>query len=464
MNGVTAVELDTAALESLARGKLIRPGDEAYDQARAVHNAMIDRRPALIVRCVDVADVIAVVNFARDNQVPLAVRGGAHGVPGHGTVDGGIVLDLSPMKGIVVDPQARVVTAQGGCTWGDVDHATHPFGLAVPGGIVSTTGVGGLTLGGGHGYLTRAYGLTIDNLLSADVVTADGSYVTASEDHAEDLFWALRGGGGNFGVVTSFTFRLQPASIHVAGPMLWHLDQAAEAMQMYRRVLSEAPDELTAFFVFLVVPPGPPFPEELHMKNMCGVVWCHLGTPEDAVELLAAAREFGPPVFDHVGAIPHPVLQSLFDELAAPGLQNYWRGDFFTELSDEAIAAHVEHGATVPNIFSGLHLYPIDGAAGRVGSDETPWSYREARWSQVIFAADPEPAAAEDMRSWVVETWDATHPFSAGGAYVNFLPADEGQERVRASYRDNYDRLAQVKKRYDPTNLFRINQNIRPAD
>jgi hypothetical protein len=319
-----------------------------------------------------------------------------------------------------------------------------------------------LTLGGGTGHLTRSAGLAIDNLVSANVVTADGSHVTANDGREQDLFWALRGGGGNFGVVTSFTFRLHPVDVVVAGPMLWHLDQAAEAMRMYEQLLAGAPDELNGVFAFLVVPPGPPFPEELHLKNVCGIVWSYRGTPEDADELLAPARETKP-AFELVGPMPFPVLQSLFDEIAGPGLQNYWRGDFFTELSDEAIAAHVEHGANVRNIFSGIHVYPVDGAAGRVASDATAWSYREARFSQVAFAADPDPTAANDLKSWVVATSEAAHPFSAGGAYLNFM-SEGGEERVRSAYRDNYERLAKIKKQYDPSNLFRINQNIRPAD
>jgi FAD binding domain/Berberine and berberine like len=462
MNAMAAVELDTAGLEAQIRRPLIRPGDEDYDTARAVHNGMIDRRPALIVRAADVADVIAVVNFARDNDVRLAVRGGGHNVSGNGTVDDGVVLDLSWMNGINVDPVNRVVVAQGGCTWGGVDHATHAFGLATPGGVVSTTGVAGLTLGGGLGYLSRRHGLSIDNLLSADVVTANGSFVTASEDQNSDLFWALRGGGGNFGVVTSLTFKLHPVDMIFGGPMLWHIEDAPGAMRMYEQVLSEAPDDLNGAFAFLIVPPGPPFPEELQLKTMCGVVWCYTGAPEDADDLLAPARAFGPPAFELVGPMPHPVLQSLFDGIAGPGMQQYWRADFFTELSDDAIAAHVEHGAKVPSIFSGVHLYPVDGAAGRVAADATAYSYREAHWAEVIFAADPDPAGNDARRRWVTDTWDAVHPFSAGGAYINFF-GDEGADRVRAAYRDNYARLAETKRRYDPTNLFRLNQNIEPA-
>ena len=461
MQGATVTALDTSALEQV-RGEIIRPEDDRYDEARAAHNAGTNKHPALIVRCRDVADVIAVVNFARSSGLPLAVRGGGHNPAGFSSVDDGVVLDLSAMRGIKVDPGARTAMVQGGCTLGDVDHATHAFGLAAPGGVVSTTGVGGLTLGGGTGHLTRSCGLTIDNLLEADVVLADGTFVTANDEQNADLFWALRGGGGNFGVVTSFTFRLHPVDMVVAGPMLWEIEHAAAALRMYEQVLSDAPDELTGVFAFLVVPPGPPFPEDLHLKTMCGIVWCYTGPPERADDLLAPARAVGPPVFELVGPMPHPILQSMFDGLAGPGMHNYWRGDFLSELTDEAIAKHVEYGSTVPNIFSAVHLYPVDGVAGRVAPDATAWSYRDARWAEVIFAADPDPASFDSLKNWVIESWGLLHPFSMGGGYVNFL-VDEGQERVQTSYRDNYGRLGELKRRYDPTNLFRLNQNIEPA-
>jgi hypothetical protein len=415
------------------------------------------------MRCRDVADVIAVVDLAQSSGLPLAVRSGGHNPAGFGTVDDGIVLDLSSMRGIKVDPAARTSTVQTGCTWGDVDHATHAFGLAAPGGVVSTTGVGGLTLGGGTGHLTRSCGLTIDNLLEADVVLADGTFVTANAEQNEDLFWALRGGGGNFGVVTSLTLRLHPVDTVVAGPMLWSLDRAAEALRMYEQLLAGAPDELTGVFAFLVVPPGPPFPEDLHLKTVCGIVWCYTGPPEGAEEVLAPARAVGPPLFELVGPMPHPVLQSMFDGIAGPGMHNYWRGDFLRELTDEAIAKHVEYGSQVPTVFSGVHLYPADGVAGRIAPDATAWNYREARWAEVIFAAEPAPAPSFDrLKDWVVDSWDLLHPFSLGGGYVNFL-VDEGQDRIQASYRDNYERLAQIKKKYDPANLFQLNQNIQPA-
>ena len=458
----TSTDLDTTALDAIVRGTVVRPEDEQYDEARAIYNAAIDRRPAVVVRCADVADVMAGVDFARSSGADLAVRSGGHNVAGFGTVDGGVVLDLSPMKGIQVDPEARIVTAQSGCRWGDVDHATHVFGLAVPGGVVSTTGLGGLTLGGGIGHLTRSCGLSIDNLVSADVVLADGTFVTASEDANEDLFWALRGGGGNFGVVTSFTFRAHPVHTHIAGITLWPIEDAADAMRMYRELLAEAPDRLTGVFAFVVVPPGPPFPEEVRLKTMSAAVWCHRGTEDEANEDLEPVREFGRAAFEHIGPMPHPVLQSLFDGIAFAGLHNYWRGDFVRELPDEAIALHVEHGSRVPNIYSSMHLYPIDGVAGRIAPDATAWDFRDAKWGQVIFAASPEAGELDDLTTWVRGYSDAVRPYTAGGTYLNFI-MDEGEERIRASYRDNYDRLAAIKERYDPTNLFHVNQNIKPA-
>lgn len=456
--------LDEANLEAFKgqlRGTLIQPGDAAYDEARKVYNAMIDKRPRLIARVADVADVIASVNFARENKLLLAVRGGGHNGGGLGMCDDGFVIDLSGLRGIRVDPKAHSVRAEGGCTWGDIDHATHAFGMATPAGIISTTGIGGLTLGGGIGHLSRRFGLTIDNLLSVDVVLADGSYVTASAKENEDLFWAVRGGGGNFGVVTSFEYRLHPLSTVVAGPTLWPLERSAEILAWYRDFIGKAPTELNGFFAFLTVPPGPPFPEELHLKKMCGVVWCYAGDPARAEEALAPVRAMNPALYG-VGPMPYPMLQSAFDGLYPPGHQWYWRADFVNELSDEAIAQHVKHGALMPTMQSSMHLYPIDGAVQRVGRKDTPFSYRDARWASVIVGVDPDPANRESITAWCKNYWDALHPHSAGGAYINFM-MDEGEDRVKATYREHYDRLATVKKQYDPGNLFRVNQNIRPA-
>lgn len=458
--------IDEAAVEEFKaslRGELIQPSDESYDEARKVYNGMIDRRPRMIARCADVADVITAVNFGRENDLLIAIRGGGHNGGGLGICDDGLVIDLSLIKYTRVDPAARTVRVGAGCTWGDVDHATHALGLATPTGIISTTGVGGLTLGGGMGYLTRKCGLTIDNLLEADIVLADGRFVTASAEENEDLFWAIRGGGGNFGVVTSFLFKLHPIHMDYAGPMLWPLEQATEVMQWYREFITQAPDDIYGFFLFLVVPPGPPFPEHLHNKKMCGVVWCYTGPAEQAETTFKPIRSFGPPpALDLVGPMPHPQLQSMFDELYPPGLQWYWRADFFNELSDEAIALHVKYGSEIPTMHSSMHLYPINGAAHRIGKTDTAWSYRDATWAQVIVGVDPDPTNNEQIIAWTKEYWDALHPHSAGGAYVNFM-MDEGEERIKASYRDNYDRLVEIKKQFDPTNLFRVNQNIRPT-
>jgi FAD/FMN-containing dehydrogenase len=458
--------LDEATVEQFKvglRGPLIQPGDEGYDEACKVYNAMIAKRPRMIAYCADVADVIASVNFAREYDVLLAVRGGGHNGGGLGVADDGLVIDLSRMRGVRVDPEASTVRVEGGATWGDVDHATHTFGLAIPTGIISTTGVGGLTLGGGHGYLSRKFGLTIDNLLEADVVLADGSLVKASEEENEDLFWAIRGGGGNFGVVTSFLFRGNPVRTVYAGPMFWELDRAEEILRWYREFIPQAPEDMYGFFAFLIVPPAPPFPEHLHGKKMCGIIWCYSGPLEEAEEAFRPIRqEAGPPAFEFLGPMPVPVLNSLFDALYPPGLQWYWRGDFATELNDEAIAVHLRYGSEVPTMHSSMHIYPIDGAVHRVGRHGTAFSYREAAFSQVIVGVDPDPANNERIISWTRDYWDAVHPHSGGGAYVNFM-MDEGQERVKATYRDNFERLVDIKNKYDPTNLFRVNQNIRPT-
>jgi FAD/FMN-containing dehydrogenase len=444
------------------RGELIHSGDPGYHDARKVYNGMIDKHPRLIVRCVDTADVIYAVNFARENGLLTAIRGGGHNGGGLGTCDDGLVIDLSRMNGVYVDPVAGEARVRGGCLWGEVDHATHAFGMAVPCGFISTTGVGGLTLGGGIGYLTRTYGLTIDNLLAADVVLADGRSVKASPKENPDLFWALRGGGGNFGVVTSFLFRLQPVKTVFAGPTFWPLEQAGDVLRHYRQFIVEAPEDINGFFAFLVVPPAPMFPEHLHNKKMCGIVWCCTTPPEKAEAALKPMRSFGKPAFDHVGPFPFPVLQSLFDALYPPGLQWYWRADFVKEISDEAVAHHVEHGSRIPTMFSTMHLYPINGAAHRVGKNDTAFSYRDATFAEVIVGVDPDPANKDKITNWCKEYFDALHPYSAGGAYVNFM-MDEGQDRVKAAFRDNYARLAQIKKKYDPSNFFRVNQNIQPG-
>ncbi len=456
--------LDTAVqeLRTLMRGRVVTPDDDGYDEARAIYNAMIDKRPALIAQCADVADVIAAVNFGRDSGMDIAVRGGGHNGPGLGTVEGGLVIDLKPMKGIRVDPEARTVQVQGGCTWSDVDHATHPFGLSVPCGIISSTGVGGLTLGGGVGHLTRRYGLTIDNLLAVDMVLADGHFVTASPDQHPDLFWAVRGGGGNFGVVTSFLFQAHPVSTVYAGPIFWELEHAPTVFRYWRDLILSDPEDLGGFFGFHIVPPGPPFPEEHHMKRMCVIDWCYTGDLAKAEAVFKPIRSVAPPAIDFCGPIPMPAMNSMFDALYPPGMQWYWNADFFTEVSDEAIDVHLQHGATVPTVNSAMHLYPINGAAHRAGRHDTAWSYREANFAQVIIGVSPDPADNPQTIKWSKDYWAAVHPYSSGGAYVNFI-MEEGQERVQASYRDNYGRLAAVKAKYDPNNVFHVNQNIKPA-
>ena len=447
--------------ETKLRGKLVKTGDENYDEARKVYNAMIVKRPSLIAYCNDVADVITSVNFTRENNLLTAIRGGGHNGGGLGICDDGLVIDLSTMKGIRVDPEERTAQVEGGCRWGDVDHATHAFGIATPSGIISTTGVAGLTLGGGMGHLSRKYGLSIDNLLSADMVLADGRFVTVSENNHPDLFWAIRGGGGNFGVVTSFKFRLHPVSTITGGPTLWPLDKAREVMKWYRDFIVNAPEDLNGFFAFLTVPPAPPFPEKLHMQKMCGIVWCYTGPADQAEEIFRPVREFGPPDLYGIHDMPFPALQSAFDALYPPGLQWYWRADFVNELSDEAIEQHLKF-AKAPTMHSTMHLYPINGTVHRIGNNDTAFNFREANWSQVIVGVDPDPANKEQITNWTKQYFDALHPYSAGGAYVNFM-MDEGGDRIKATYRDNYDRLVEVKNKYDPNNLFRVNQNIKPT-
>jgi FAD/FMN-containing dehydrogenase len=460
----SAPTLDETAIQGLAatmRGNLIQRGDPSYDEARKIYNAMIDKHPALIAQCSNVADVIAAVNFARDNDIIVAIRGGGHNGPGLGTVDDGLVIDLSAMNGVRVDPEARTARVEGGAQLGELHHATHAFGLATPSGIISTTGVGGITLGGGIGHLTRQLGLSIDNLLEADVVLADGSFVTANEKENADLFWALRGGGGNFGVVTSFLFKLHPISTVYGGPMLWPLERSAEVLRWYRDFIVQAPDALNGFFAFITVASTAPFPEELWNQKMCGVVWCYTGdTPEEVFAPIRA--QFGPPALDWVGPIPRPALETMFDGLYPPGDQWYWKADFVKEIPDEAVDIHVAYAEQLPTWKSTMHLYPIDGVAGRVAKDATAWNYRDAKWGMVMVGVSPDPADNERMIDWTRSYWSALHPYSAGGAYVNMM-MEEGEDRVRASYGEHYDRLAAIKRTYDPGNLFRVNQNITPA-
>ena len=462
---ISETRIDPAAIDAFAaalRGSLVRPGDADYETARHVHNGMIDKHPALIARCANVADVIAGVNFARENGLLLAIRSGGHNGPGLGTCDGGLVLDLSPMDGIRVDPIARTARVEGGCTLGAVDHATHAFGLATSFGVVSTTGVGGLTLGGGMGHLSRQYGLSIDNLLEADIVLADGSFVTASESQHPDLFWAIRGGGGNFGVVTSFLFRLHPVGTVYGGPMLWHMDQAEDILRWYNDYTPKAPDALTGTLILMTVAPEAPFPEELWNQRMVAIIWCWSGPLDQAEDLFLPIRtRFGTPALDWVGPMPYPVVQTMFDTAFPHGIRMYWKASFVNDLTDESIKLRVQQALRKPIGGSLMGFHPIDGAASRASNDATAWAYRDAKWAEVIVGVTDDPAEDEAITAWARETWDVLRPHSAAGGYVNFM-MEEGTDRIQATYRGNYDRLARVKAQYDPDNLFRVNQNIPP--
>jgi len=466
LNRTPAVTSESiAALRAPLRGSVIASGDPGYDEARKVYNGMIDKRPRLIARCVDAADVISAVNFCREQGLLLAIRGGGHSGPGLGSCDDGLVIDLSMMRSVRVDPANRTVRVDAGCTSGDVDHATHAFGLAVPFGIVSSTGVGGLTLGGGTGYLTRKFGLTIDNLLEADVVLADGRVVTASKNASPDLFWALRGGGGNFGVVTSFLFQAHPVSTVYAGPIFWDAATHGRAvMRAYREFLPTAPEELGSFVGLKTVPSLDPFPRDHWGKRACAIISSYNGPAEQGQKLMAPLLEsLPPPFFNWMGEMPFPSMQTLFDPFFPKGLQWYWKGDFVESLSDEAIELHIAQAAKAPSELSLMHLYPIDGAVHRVPKDATAWNTRDATWSMVIAGIDADPKQADALKAWGRAYWKSIHPFNLEGAYVNFMMDDEVQGRVQATYGDNYSRLASIKSKYDPDNLFRVNQNILPS-
>jgi FAD/FMN-containing dehydrogenase len=460
----TTSDFERAVRQDFANLKepVILPDMPGYEEARAVYNAFIDRRPAVVARCGSADEVASVVDLARREHRLLAVRGGGHNGAGLGTVDDGVVLDLSPMRDITVDPEARTVRVAGGCTWGEVDRATGEYGLATPAGIISTTGVGGLALGGGIGHLTRKCGLTVDNILEVEMVLANGQQVRANADENPDLYWAVRGGGGNFGVVTSFLFRLHEVGTVIAGPTFWAVEQSAEVLAAYRDFISGAPRELNGFFAYASVPPAPPFPDELHLRKVCGVVWCYVGKEDDAAKAMAPLLDSLPePLLHAVQPMPHADLQGAFDAIYPPGDQWYWRADFVKDIPDAAVKAHAKYGAEMPTWKSTMHLYPIDGAPHDVGTSDTPWAYRDARWGSVFAGVDADPANADAIKRWSIDYFEALHPYSAGGAYVNMM-MDEGQERVRASYGPNYDRLARIKAEYDPENLFRVNQNIQP--
>lgn len=455
---------DFDELRGSFRGELLLPADPGYDAARRIWNGAIDRRPACIARCTGVADVVAAVRYARERGLLVAVRSGGHGVGGHALCDGGLAIDLSPMKGIRVDPAARTARAEAGVLWGELDRETQLFGLATVGGIVTHTGIAGLTLGGGIGWLMRKYGATVDNLLSVDLVTADGDLVTASEDHNPDLFWGVRGGGGNFGIVTSFEYRLHRVGpIVLAGPIFHPLEDAPEVLRFYREFAAGAPDELTTIFNLRVAPPLPFLPEEVHGKPVVMVGACYAGAAEDGVDVVRALKEFGSPIVDLLEPKPYVALQSMFDPSVPHGWHYYWKSVELPPLTDEAIETLAEHASALTSPKSYCIVFQLGGALSRVGEDETAFSQRDAAHDVNINAVwteeDPE---GERHIGWARDFFDAMQPHARGRVYVNFL-GDEGSERVREAYgAEKYDRLAELKREYDPTNFLRLNQNIAP--
>jgi len=449
-------------LKAAVRGDVILPDDGRYEDARKVYNAMIDKRPAVVVRCTGVADVIAAVKAAGAEGLAVAIRGGGHSVPGFGTADEAVVVDLSRMRGIRVDPETKTVRAEGGATWGDFNHATHAFGLATTGGIISTTGIAGLTLGGGIGYLTRGAGLSLDNLISADVVLADGSFVTASADENADLFWALRGGGGNFGVVTNFEYKLQPLKNIYGGPMFFEVEDAEKVMRAYDEYITNAPRELGAFFAWQIAPPLPFIPQDRHGDTFCAMVTCWTGPASEGEAAIAPFRKAANVVAEHVGSMPYPALNAAFDGLVPPGIQHYWKAVFAKGLSDGAIEAHLAHGPKVPAVNSTMHIYPINGAVHDVAPDATAFGHRDAKYAMVIAGMWPDPTHNGNNIAWVKDYYKALAPHAEEGGYINFAAGDD-MNRVRANFGRGYDRLAKVKSKYDPGNAFRHNQNITPA-
>lgn len=449
--------IDEAAIQAFRAslgGELIQPGDAEYESARQIFNGMIDRRPALIARCLGPADVVTAVNFAREQGIELAVRGGGHGVAGNALCDGGLVIDLSRMKGIRVDPASRTVQAQAGLTYHEFDRECQAFGLATTGGTVSATGIAGLTLGGGFGWLGRSYGLACDNLISADVVTADGRMLVASADQNEDLFWALRGAGANFGVVTSFQYQLYPIGQMLAGMVVHPFARAREVLRFYRDFSANAPDELTTYAAILHTPP----PDS---AQVVALLTCYNGPIDRAEQLIQPLRQFGPPLVDTIQPMPYAQIQMQLDDGFPPGVQNYWKSSFLRGLSDEAVDAIVDHAATVPSPLSAVVIEHFGGAMGRVDPQATAFPNRQSEYNFLIVSRWPDPADDERQIAWTRQFWQALQPSAAGGVYVNYLEGgQEGADRVRAAYGVNYDRLATIKRRYDPTNLFHRNQNI----
>lgn len=447
-------------LRTAVRGPVFEPGDDGYDDARTIYNVIHDRRPGAVVRAASAADVVATVTAARDHELPLAVRGGSHGIAGFGTCDDGLVLDLGAMRGLRVDPRHGTVRAEPGLTWGDLNHGTYAFGLAVTGGIVSTTGIAGLTLGGGLGHLARRCGLSCDNLLSADVVTADGRLLTCSADEHADLFWALRGGGGNFGVVTSFEYRLHPIADILGGPTFYPLD--SEVVHGYLDLLADAPDELNLVLGLVRAPPAPFVPEVWHGTPVCAVLTCWSGPREHDDRIRDRLERIGPAVGQFVDRMPYPMINTLFDDVLPFGLRHYWKGCFNDGLLDRAIDAHVSFAETLPSPESATLIFPIDGACHRVGPNETAFGYRDATFAVGIGATWHDPADDAANIAWTRAYYDALRPTAMAGGYVNFS-SDDDAAQIRANYEHNHHRLGEVKRRYDPGNRFRLNQNIDPG-
>ncbi len=457
--------MNAAAIDQLREqvsGPVLTAGDAGYDEARAVHNGMFDRCPKVIVRVEQVSDVVDAVNFARDGGLELSVKGGGHSAPGFGTNDDGVVIDLSLLHGVQVDPQGRRARAGGGTTWGEFNEATHAHGLATTGGIVSTTGIGGLTLGGGIGYLARAHGLSIDNLLSAQVVTADGQVKMASEQQYPELFWALRGGGGNFGVVTSFEYQLHSVKDVYVGIFLYEVDRAGDLLRFFREFIKDAPREYGAFPAFQIAPPLEFIPADRHGDTFCAAIVQWAGPLDKGEGAMKPFRDVAPVVAEMVGPMPYPALNGAFDALFPKGIRSYWKGSFVRELTDAAIDAHVAHGPSVPEVSATMHLYPVNGACHDVEPDETAFAYRHANFATVILCAWDNPEVDAERIKWVRDYYDATAPFSEPGGYVNFM-SDDDQSKVKENYGVNFSRLRQVKRVYDPDNLFHHNQNILPA-
>jgi UDP-N-acetylenolpyruvoylglucosamine reductase len=448
---------------SQLEGRIIGRDNEDFDDLRSVYNGMIDRRPMLIVQCQNVTDITAAVNFARENSLLTAVRGGGHNAGGLGIVDDGMVIDLSLMRNIQVNEADNTALVEPGCILGDVENALHPHGKTIPTGIFSTTGIAGLTLGGGMGHLTRKYGLTIDSLREVHLVLADGSQVKANARENEDLFWAVRGGGGNFGIVSSFLFDMKDVDTVYAGPMMWELEHTEKILKYYREFITQADNNVYGYFAFLTVPPVAPFPEEHQLKKMCAIQWCVTLDESSARKAVQPFRDLAEPSIDFTGNMPYPALQTMFDHLYPKGMQWYWKGQYIKEISDEAVALHLQNARKLPTPHSTMHLYPIDGEAHRFTSKDMAFSYRNANWAMVIVGVDPDPANKDMITEWSKNYWEDFRDHSLSGAYVNFMMHDEGQQRIRDGYRANYERLTRIKARYDPHNFFRVNQNILPA-